>query len=130
LTPQSPLPLCCTDLRGGEIARLAAAVAHALGLSDAIALVWGSEKPLSDDVTTVLHEVGMAVPHVAAFDTALTSKHSCVWLGDGPETASVPQAQVWPAALRGPSEPLFDRLVTARLLRDDIAKRLRALSKS
>lgn len=129
MTPQTPLPLCFIDARGGELARLAAAVAHGLGFSGAIALVWGDEKPMSEDVRTVLDEVGMIAPHAAAFDIALTSKHSCVWLGDGPETAAVPHAQVWPAALRGPDQPLFDRLVVGRLLRDDIAKRLRAISR-
>lgn len=129
LSNQTPSPLCFLDAKGGEIARLATAVAHAHGLSDAIALVWGDEQPVSDDVKTVLDEVGMMPAHVAAFDPALTSKHRCVWLGPAPEGAAIPNAEVWPAVLLGPDEPHFDRLVKGRLLRDGIAKRIRALAK-
>lgn len=124
MSSKTSLPLCFIDARGGEIARLGAAVAHSLGLSDAIALVWGEEYALSEDVKTALAEVGMTAPSVQTFHEDLTSKHSCIWLGQA--AAEVPDAQVWPAALRGPEEPLFDRLVIARLLRDDIARRIRA----
>lgn len=126
MTSKPALPLCFIDARGGEIARLGAATAHALGLSDAIACVSGEEKPLSDDVKAVLEEVGFTAPVAASFDTALTSKHFCIWLGDDSRLEAGPNTQVWPAALRSPDEPLFDRLVVARILRDEIAKRIRA----
>lgn len=129
MSNQTPLPLCFLDAKGGEIARLAAAVGHAHGLSDAIALVWGDEQPISDDVNTVLDEVGMAPARVAAFDPALTSNHRCIWLGHAPEGVAIPNAQVWPAVLLGSDAPLFDRLVKGRLLRDGLAKRIRALAK-
>lgn len=129
MTSKTALPLCFIDARGGEFARLATAVASALGLSDAIALVHGDEKPLSDDVKAVLEEVGMTAAPAAPFDTALTSNHSCVWLGDGSRLEAGPNTQVWPAALRSSEEPLFDRLVVARILRDEIAKRIRATTR-
>ena len=128
MTSKTALPLCFIDARGGEIARLGAAVAHALGLSDAIAVVLGEEKPLSDDVKDVLEEVGMTAPPAVPFDAALTSKHSCIWLGKDPAPSAGAHTQVWPAALLSTDEPLFDRLVVARVLRDTIAKRLRAAS--
>lgn len=126
MTSKTPLPLCFIDARGGELARLGAAVAHAVGFSDVIALVVGAEKPLSEDVQTVLDEVGMTATHVSAFDEALTSKHLCVWLGDASPSVKVPNAKVWPAALHDPNAAIFDRLVIARLLRDDLARRIRA----
>ena len=129
MTSKTALPLCFVDDRGGDFARLGAAVASALGLSDTIACVFGEkgeEKPLSDDVKTVLEEVGMTAPAAAPFDTALTSNHFCVWLGEGSRLEAGPHTQVWPAALRSSDEPLFDRLVVARILRDEIAKRIRA----
>ena len=128
MTSKTPLPLCFIDARGGEIARLGAAVALSIGLSDTIAVVWGEEKPLSDDVKAVLDEVGMTAPSAAPFDNALTSKYLCVWLGDGCLLEAGPNTQVWPAALRSLDEPPFDRLVIARILRDDIAKRIRSTS--
>jgi hypothetical protein len=129
LNSKTALPLCFIDARGGETARLGGAVSHALGVSDAIAVASGEEKPLPEDVQTVLEEVGMTAPPAAPFDTALTSKHFCVWLGEGSQLAAGPNTQVWPATLRSPDEPLFDRLVVARQLRDGIAKRIRATSR-
>ncbi|HRI69178.1 MAG TPA: hypothetical protein PK156_33335 [Polyangium sp.] len=129
MTPQSPLPLCFIDARGGELARLGAAVAHAYGSPEAIALVFGEEKPVSDVLLAVLDEVGIMLPAVAPFDDALTSKHNCVWLGEAPVEAAIANAQVWPAALRSPDEPMFDRLVVARLLRDELGKRIRAATR-
>jgi hypothetical protein len=127
LTGKTNLPLCFLDAQGGSLARLGAAVAHALGLADAIAMVCGEEKPLSDDVATVLDEVSMTAPAAMTFDDALTSKYSCVWLDSGP--APVPNARVWAFALRSPGEPQFDRLVTARLVRDRIAQQIRQTSR-
>ena len=126
MTSKTALPLCFIDDRGGDFARLGAAVASALGLSDTIALVHGDEKPLSDDVKTVLEEVGMTAPKAAPFDTALTSNHFCIWLGESSSLQAKPNTEVWPAALRSSDEPHFDRLVVARILRDEIAKRIRA----
>jgi hypothetical protein len=120
--------LCFIDARGGDFARLAAAVAHSTGLSDTIAVVWGEEKPLSDDVKAVLDEVGMTAPSTAPFDKGLMSKHSCVWLGDGSHTEAGPNTQVWPATLKSVEQPPFDRLVVARILRDTIEKRIRSAS--
>ncbi|HMY14906.1 MAG TPA: hypothetical protein PKA58_01195 [Polyangium sp.] len=130
MTTTTTPPLCFIDARGGELARLCAAVARALGFSDAIALVVGPEKPLPDDVQTVLDEVGMTAPHVSAFDHVLTSKHFCVWLGDASPSVNVAGMQVWPAALHDTAAPIFDRLVIARLLRDDVARRVRAAHKA
>lgn len=129
LTSTTSLPLCFIDARGGELARLGAAVAHANGSPEAIALVFGEEKPVSEVLLSVLDEVGMMLPPIAAFDDALTSKYSCVWLGDAPVAAAIPNAQVWPAALQSADAPLFDGLVIARLLRDELAKRIRAGSR-
>ncbi|MBK9261491.1 MAG: hypothetical protein IPM54_17005 [Polyangiaceae bacterium] len=126
MTGKTSLPLCFIDAQGGSLARFGAAVAHALGHADAIALVWGDEKPLAEDVATVLEEVSMTAPAVMPFDNALTSKHSCIWLGDGPGVAAVPNAQVWAFSLPSPDEPVFDRLVTARLVRDRIAQQIRS----
>jgi hypothetical protein len=125
-TNNSSLPLCFIDARGGELARLATGVAHTLGAIDAIALVWGDDLPMSDTVRTVLEEVAMPTPLAEPFDNALTSKYRCIWLGEAPVDAAIADAQVWPAALLHPEKPLFDRLVIARLLRDDIARRIRA----
>jgi hypothetical protein len=127
LTGKTNVPLCFLDAQGGSLARLGAAVAHALGYADAIAMVRGEEKPLSDDVATVLEEVSMTAPEAMPFDDALTSKYSCVWLGSGP--APVPNARVWTFALPSPDEPQFDRLVTARLVRDRIAQQIRQTSR-
>lgn len=125
-TNNTPLPLCFIDARGGELARLGAGVARTVGATDAIALVWGEDLPMSDTVRTVLEEVGMPTPLAEPFDNALTSKYRCIWLGEAPVDAAIADAQVWPAALLHPEKPLFDRLVIARLLRDDIARRVRA----
>ncbi len=126
MTTNNSLPLCFIDAQGGDLARLAAAVAHSIGLSDAIAVVHGEEKPLSDDVKTILDEVGMTAPSVSAFEDGFTSNNLCVWLGEAPVQAAIRNAQVWPADLCDPNEPHFDRLVIARLLRDDFARRIRA----
>lgn len=125
-TNNTSLPLCFIDARGGELARLGAGVAHTLGATDAIALVWGEDLPMTDTVRTVLEEVGMPTPLAEPFDNALTSKYRCVWLGEAPVNAAIPDAQVWPAALLPADKPIFDRLVIARLLRDDITRRIRA----
>lgn len=129
MTSKTALPLCFVDARGGELARLGASVAHTLGLSDAIALTFGEEKPLSDDVKAVLDEVGMTAPPAAPFDSPLASKYFCIWLGDDSRLAAGPTTQVWPAALRSSDAPLFDRLVVARILRDAIVNRIRALTR-
>ena len=129
MTGTTTQPLCFIDAQGGTLARLCAAVAHALGHADAIALVWGDEKPLSEDVSAVLEEVGMTAPAAVPFDHVLTSKHSCVWLGDSSGLAVTPNAQVWAFSLPSPDEPLFDRLVTARLVRDRVAQQIRSVSR-
>ncbi len=124
MSGQTTSPLCFVDAQGGALARLGAAIAHALGQTDAIATTLGDVLSLPEDVTTVLGEVGMTAPETSTFNDGLTSKHLVVWLGEG--SSRIANAQAWPAALLAPDAPQFDRLVVARVVRDRLERQIKA----
>ena len=123
MSGQTTSPLCFVDAQGGALARLGAAIAHALGQKDAIATTLGDVLPVPEDVTTVLDEVGMTAPETSRFDDSLTSKHLVVWLGEG--SNPVANAQAWPAVLLAPDAAHFDRLVVARIVRDRFERQIK-----
>lgn len=124
MSGQTSSPLCFVDAQGGSLSRLGAAIAHALGRTDAIATTRGEVSDLSEDVITVLDEVGMNAPSASPFDDRLTSNHTIVWLGEA--QSPIANAHSWNASLLGANAPVFDRLVIARLLRDRIERQIKA----
>ncbi|MDI1443117.1 hypothetical protein [Polyangium sp. 6x1] len=122
MTTKTPRPLCFADASGGALAVLGAAVARALGYTDAVAATSGDASPLPAEVPAVLAEIGLETPSVLKLDDALANPHAVVWLADG--AAPVADARVLPCKLMPADAGELERMSTARIVRDRIERML------
>ena len=120
MTTKNHRPLCFADASGGALAALGAAVARALGHTDAVAATAGEARPLPAEVTAVLAEIGLEAPSVLRLEEALSNPHAIVWLADG--KAPVADARAFPCKLLAADAGELERLATARIVRDRLER--------
>lgn len=121
--------LVFVDAAGGALSAIAAGVARSLGFDDAGATS-GAPGPLPKEVTDALAEVGMRVPAVSPLADVDLASATLIAVGDGPPQGA---SERWPGRLYAPASGAvsaddfaLERMSTARMIRDDIERRLEA----
>ncbi|TKD13056.1 hypothetical protein [Polyangium fumosum] len=122
MTTKPHRPLCFADATGGALAALGAAVARALGHTDAVAATSGEVSPLPAEVPAVLAEIGLETPSILKLDEALVNPHAVVWLAEG--AAPVADARTLACKLAPADAGELERMATARIVRDRIERML------
>ncbi|MDC3980750.1 hypothetical protein [Polyangium jinanense] len=122
MTTKTHRPLCFADASGGALAALGAAVARALGHTDAVAATLSEASPLPAEVPAVLAEIGLEAPAILKLEAALSNPHTVVWLAEG--AAPVAGARALPCKLLPADAGELERLSTARIVRDRIERML------
>jgi len=127
------MTLVFVDGIGGGLAALGAGVAHALGISGAVASTSVRPLPVPTEVTDALKEVGMKVPSVTTLDEAAGPEARFIFLGGAPPEPPIEGAAHWEASLyvspqRDAANSFeLQRMATTRIVRDQIERRLEAL---
>ncbi|MDI3284815.1 hypothetical protein [Polyangium sp. 15x6] len=122
MTTKTHRSLCFADASGGALAALGAAVARALGHTDAVAATAGEASPLPAEVPAVLAEIGLEAPPISKLEEALSKPHTVVWLAEG--AAPVADARALPCKLLPADAGELERFSTARIARDRIERML------
>ena len=130
---QTTTKLCFVDSAGGALAAIGAGVAQALGRAEVVAATSIEPQPLPQEVSTVLNEVGIKVPDVVRLRDINTTGVMVVFLGSSPPPPPLVDAEVWSLALYQPPAAAdrqesddLERLATARIVRDQVERRLEA----